>query len=39
MPTFDADSEELKPLPDNQSIPGYGVMVVVPLHRFAKRKE
>lgn len=32
MPTFDARSEECIPLPDDQSIPGYGCVLSVPLN-------
>ncbi len=34
MPTFDPESEELRPLPDDQSIPGYGNAIVYLLNQL-----
>ena len=33
MPTFDPQSTECKPLPDDQAIPGYGNVLVFPLNK------
>ena len=39
MPTFDLDATECRPLPDEQSVPGYGCALIYPLDEQKHQEE